>query len=182
MRKRLLIAVLGGAMFVAPGLTPPARASHDWLSIGNAFRVGAAHISFVFGRPSFLNAPAYYYRYDRPIRYPGHRCGRYCFHDAGYYYHHESCPLVGAHFSHYRVDPYQAFDRYAPRYDGYGRGYDDYDHRDDYGYYDRHGDYGYDDYRGRDRYYDRDDRYDRDRGHRGRGRGHHKHHRGCGHY
>jgi hypothetical protein len=199
MRKRLMIAILGGAMLVAPGLTTPARASHDWFSIGTAFRVGAAHISFVFGRPSFLYAPAYYYRYDRPIRYHGHRCSRYCFHDAGYYYHHDSCPLVGAHFSHYRVDPYWAFDRYAPRYDGYG-------HYDRYGDYGRHGDYGYyDGYRGRDRYsdrydrydrygsrrgydrydrrrgYDRDYRYDRDRGHRGRGRGH-QHRRGCGHY
>ncbi len=176
MRKMLVSAALAGATMLAPGFTPEARASHDWFAIGTGFRVGLAHISFVFGRPSYGYEPAYYFRYDRPIRYRGHSCSRYCFHDAGYYYHHESCPLVGAHFRSYDVDPYWAFSRYAPRFDGYDRG-------DDRGY---DGDYGYgggyrDDYRYDDRYDRRyrDDRYRRD--HRGRGRGH-RHHRGCGHY
>src|SRR5262245_9063150 len=205
MRKRLTIVLLCGAMMVAPGLVTPAHASHDWLAIGTAFRVGAAYISFVFGPAGYGYSPSYYYRYDRPIRYGGVGCSRYCFRDAGYYYHHESCPLVAAHFSHYGVDPYWAYDRYAPRYDGYGHdgygrgdyGYYDrrgddgyYDHRGYDGYYDDRGRDGYYDRRGHDRYYDRDDgrrgydrnyRYDRDRGHRGRGRGH-QHHRGCGHY
>jgi hypothetical protein len=168
-------------MLVAPLLTPPAHADHDWFSIGTAFRVGAAHISFVFGQPSFLYQPAYFYRYDRPIHYRGHRCSRSCFHDAGYYYHHQSCPLVNAHFSHYGVDPYWAFDRYAPRYDR-RRGGGDYDR------YDRRGHDRYDDRR-HDRRYDRRydrDRYDRydddDHGDRGHGRRRdHRHHRGCGH-
>jgi hypothetical protein len=200
MRKRFAIVLLCGAMMVAPGLVTPARASHDWLAIGTAFRVGAAYISFVFGPAGYGYSPSYYYRYDRPIRYGGYGCSRYCFHDAGYYYHHESCPLVAADFSHYRVDPYWAFDRYAPRYDGYyGQGYGHYDRRGDDGYYDHRGYDGYYDRRGYDGYYDRrgydrhydrydgrrgydrDYRYDRDHGHRGRGRGH-QHHRGCGHY
>lgn len=191
MRNRLMIAVLGGAMMVAPGLTPQARASHDWFAIGTAFRVGAAYISFAFGQPSYYGyAPPYYYRFDRPVHYREARCSRQCFHEAGYYYHHDSCPLVATHFRHYGVDPYWAYDRYAPRYGGYDRGYGYYDQRSDYGHRDYRGDYGYYDDRGRDRYYDRydghrrydrDSRYDRDRGHRGRGRGH-KHHRGCGHY
>ena len=195
MRKLLVAGVLVGATLFAPGLVPEARAYHDWLAVGAGFRVGAAHISFVFGRPSFAYQPAYYYRYDRPIRYRGHQCSRSCFHDAGRYYHHESCPLVGAHFRNYGVDPYWAFDRYAPRfagYDGYGRDgrYDDrYGRYDDrYDGYDRYGrdryDDRYDDYDRRDRRgrYDRDD--DRHGGkHRGkRGRGHHRHHRGCGHH
>src|SRR5215217_7689546 len=174
MRKMFMSAVLAGAMMLSPGLTPEARASHDWLSIGAVFRVGAAHIAFALGRPSYGYEPAYYYRYAEPIRYRGHSCSRYCFRDAGYDYHHESCPLVAAHFSHYGVDSHWAFDRYAPRYSGYD-GYDGYDHRGGYGYdrgysdryddrydhrsgYDRH-----DSYRGHDRYdrYDRNDRYDR---------------------
>src|SRR5262245_60377081 len=93
MRKRLTIVLLCGAMMVAPGLVTPARASHDWLAIGTAFRVGAAYISFVFGPAGYGYSPSYYYRYDRPIRYGGVGCSRYCFRDAGYYYHHESCPL-----------------------------------------------------------------------------------------
>lgn len=193
MRKMLMTAVLASAAMFAPGLTPQAQASHDWLSIGAVFRVGAAHVAFALGRP-FGYEPAYYYRYDRPIRYRGHSCNRYCFHDAGYDYHHESCPLVAAHFSHYRVDRRWAFDRYAPHYDGgYGGHYRDGYRDHDYGYRDRHGRYDrydrYDDrprYRGRDSYrrHDRYDRYDYDdryRGHRGRGRGH-RHHKGCGHH
>lgn len=200
MRTRLMIAVLAGSMFV-PGLVPAAQASHDWFAIGTAFRIGAAHISFVFGAPSYGYAPAYYYRYDRPIQYRGHQCSRSCFHDAGYYYHHQSCPLVAAHFSHYRIDPYSVYNRYAPRYDGYGgQSYGD----GDYGYRDNDRGGYYDGYRDRDRSYDRyddrsrrhrsdsyrrhdrddrhdryDGRHDRDRGRQGRG---HRHHRGCGHY
>jgi hypothetical protein len=172
MRKMLMAGVLAGATLFAPGFTPEARASHDWLAIGTAFRVGLAHISFVFGQPSYGYQPAYYFRYDRPIRYRGHQCSRQCFHDSGYYYHHESCPLVGAHFRNYGVDPYQAYSRYAPRFDGYDGGYGGGGgYHDDYGHDDRY-----------DRYddYDRHDRRDRyDRRHRGRG---HRHHRGCGHY
>ncbi len=190
MRKLLLTAVLAGMTIFASGLSSQAQASHDWLDIGAVFRVGAAHIAFVLGRPVYGYEPSYYYRYDQPIRYRGHDCSRHCFHDAGYYYHHQSCPVVATHFSHYGVDPYWAFDRYAPRY-GHGDGghYDRYD-RYDHGHGDRYGRYDrYDDddrYRRGDSYrrydrYDRYDRHDHDRGHRGHGRGH-KHHKGCGHY
>jgi hypothetical protein len=201
MRRTLLAAVLAGATLFTPGLIPEARASHDWFAIGTAFRIGAAHISFVFGRPSYGYDPAYYYRYDRPVHYRDHHCSRYCFRDAGSYYHHESCPLIGAHFQHYQVDPYWAFSRYAPRInaDDYGyrgryRGYGDHDR---YGRYDRYDDrdrYDRDDRYERDRYerdrYDRD-RYGRDRHDRDHRRGYdnrrdrrdrgHRHYRGCGH-
>lgn len=178
MRKMLMTAVLAGMTLLSPGLVPQARASHDWLSIGTVFRIGAAHVAIALGRPIFGYEPAYYYRYDQPIHYSGYRCSRYCFHEGGYDYHHESCPLVAAHFSHYRVDPRWAFDNYAPRYSGYGYGdrYDRYG-SDRYDRYDRHDRY--------DRDYDRYDRYDRDddyyRGRRDdRGRGH-RHYKGCGH-
>ncbi len=188
MRKLLMTAVLAGVTMLSPSLSPQARASHDWLSIGTVFRVGAAHIAFALGRP-FGYEPAYYYRYNQPIRYRGHRCSRSCFHDAGYDYHHESCPVVAAHFSHYRVDPRWAFDRYAPRYSGYDGRYRDGDRYGDYGYRDRYDDRydrrsdRYDRYDRSDRY-DRRDRYDRDdryRDHRGRRRSH-RHHDGCGHH
>ena len=200
MRKLLMTAVLAGVTMLSPGLSPQARASHDWLSIGTVFRVGAAHIAFALGRP-FGYEPAYYYRYDQPVHYRGHSCSRSCFHDAGYYYHHESCPLVAAHFSHYRVDPRRAFDRYAPRYSGYDRydRYDRHDRRDRYDRSDRYDRYDRNDRYGRhdrcdrhdrDRYdrsdrYDRHDRYDRDdryRSRRDRDRRHsHRHYDGCGH-
>ena len=165
MRKLFFIAIVAGTLLLAPVLTPPAQASSGWLSVGTAFRVGAAHISFVFGQPLYGYEPAYYYRYDQPIRYRGHQCSDHCYHDAGYYYHHESCPLVAAHFSNYRVDPYWAFTHYAPRYDRYGsrggyrgdyRYYGQYSQHNRYDRYDRR-----DDRYGRDRQHDRDHRYDR---------------------
>lgn len=204
MRKLFLTAVLAGATLVAPVFTPPAQASPEWLAVGTAFRVGAVHLSFVFGRPSFGYQPAYYYRYDQPVRYRGHQCSRYCFHDAGYDYHHESCPLVAAHFSHYQVDPRWAFSSYAPRFDGYSRDYhgDDsryygrYDRDDRNDRYDRHDRYGRNDRYDRQGRYDRGDRHDRDRrydrrddrrDHRDRrddrrDRRSHRHHSGCGHH
>jgi hypothetical protein len=187
MRKKLMTAVLVVMTLLAPGLVPPAAASNAWISIGSVFRIGAAHVAIALGSP-FGYEPAYYYRYDQPIHYSGYRCSRYCFHEGAYDYHHESCPLVAAHFSHYRVDPRWAFDNYAPRYSGYDGRY-----RDGYGYdrygdrYDRRGYDRYDRYDDRGRYdrYDRHDRYDRyddryDRGRRDRDRGH-RHYKGCGH-
>lgn len=191
MRKLLMTAVLASTMMLSPGLTPQARASHDWLSIGTVFRIGAAHIAIALGSP-FGYEPSYYYRYNQPISYRGHRCGRSCFHDAGYSYHHESCPVVAAHFSHYRVDRRWAFDRYAPRY-SYRDRYDRHDRYDDR--HDRYDRYDRDDrYSRRDRYdrddrhdrhdrydrYDRRDRYDRDDRYRDRRRAH-RHYDGCGH-
>ena len=191
MRKVLLTAAVTAALAFAPGLVPEARAGHDWLAIGTGFRIGHAHIAVVLGRPAIgigFHQPAHYYRYDRQIRYRGHRCSQYCFRDAGYYYHHDSCGLAAAHFRAYRVDPRFVFARYAPRldsrYDRYGgheRGRDRYDRndrRDPRDRYDRR------DRRDRDdRWERRDDRrgrgHDGDR-HRGRGRCH-RHHPGCGH-
>lgn len=209
MHKRVLIVLLCGAMMVAPGLVAPASASHSWLSIGTAFRIGPAFISFVFAPPGYGYSPAYFYRFDRPIRYGGAHCSRYCFHEGGYYYHHASCPLAAAHFSYYNVDPYWAYDRYAPRYDG-SYGYDGYGRGGGYGYYDGRGydGRGYDgyydnrDYRNRDGHYDRYDRryddhrgyddrrgYDDHRGYDGRHDRHdshrgnrHRHNHGHGHY
>ena len=199
MRKVLLTAALAATALLAPGLVPQARADHEWLAIGHAFRVGHAQIAFFFGRPGFghgYHQPAYYYRYDRPIRYRGHHCSRYCFREARQYYHHDSCPLVRAHFHAHRVDPRWAFEQYAPRYRASYPGpryHDDrYSDRRYRGDTDRRRDDRYRD----DRRHDRRDRYDRDddwrcrdrgcddrrddKGHRGRGRGH-RHHRGCGH-
>jgi hypothetical protein len=162
MRKRILTAALAGTLLIAPGFVPQARADHGWFSVGAGFRVGLAHIALVFGQPvgyGYGYGPAYYYRYDRPISYRGHHCSRYCYREGGYYYHHESCPLVHAHFRAYSVDPYSAYSRYAPR-GGYGYRpyYDD--------YYSDSGYYGDDDYYGGGSYiyidgYYRDGRYSR---------------------
>jgi hypothetical protein len=194
MRKILATVALITTTMFTPGLIPEAQAS-GWFSVGSAFRVGAAHISFVFGRPLDGIGPAYYFRYDRPISYSGYRCNRYCYREENHYYHHEACPVVGAHFHRHDVDPYWAFSRYAPRFDGYEYGYggryngyhDRYDSDDNSGrsyYRDRYDGYRddrYDDSRGRGRYNrSHDDDYSRDRGRRG-GRRHHQHGPSCRH-
>jgi hypothetical protein len=160
MRKKtpLLVALAATTMlsFIAP---QAARADHGWLSVGSAFRIGGANISFLFGQPARFHGlnPGYFVRFDRPVAYHDHHCTEYCYRDAGSYYHHESCPVVSAYFGSHQVDPYWAFDRYAPQY---GAGY--------YGYYSNRGHRGggyYDGYRRHDRYdrY-RDDSVYRDRG------------------
>jgi len=140
MRKTLLTLALAGALMMAPGLTPAAHAGgYGWLSVGSGFRVGGLGLSLVFGRP--FGYPGTYYRFPRPIVYRGVHCTSRCFIDHGVYYHDRACPVVNAYFRSYRVDPYQVYSQYAPRYDGYyGGGYDDgvaYDDSYDNGYYDQ---------------------------------------------
>lgn len=179
MRKLLATATLITSTLLLPGVVPEAHAGHhDWFAVGSAFRVGAAHISFVFGRPIGGIGPAYYFQYDRPISYHGHSCNRYCFREAGHYYHHEACPVVSAHFNNYDYDAYVAFSRYAPRYDGYDRYYDGYRTRyQSYGYrtygHGGHGyrNHGYRDYGHGGHGY----RNDRHRGHGYRNDGHRGH-------
>ncbi|HEX2641847.1 MAG TPA: hypothetical protein VHU81_02565 [Thermoanaerobaculia bacterium] len=197
MRKAtsFIVAVVMSVMTLS--LPAPAQA-HNWIGYGPGFRIGGIELSIFFGQPSYSRYRDYYYRSARPFNYRGHRCSDACFRDGGYYYHHESCPLVAEHFHHYGVRRDEVFDRYAPRYDrydGYGR-YDRYDRRDGYDRYDGYDRRDRDRRDDRDRYgrrYDRDgyrdrrddrrDRYDRDRydrHDRGRGRGHDQG-RGWGH-
>lgn len=178
MRKATSFVVAAVMSLLTLSLPAPAQA-HNWIGYGPGFRIGGIELSIFFGQPSYSRYRDYYYRSARPFNYRGHRCSDACFRDGGYYYHHESCPLVAEHFHHYGVRRDQIFERYAPRYDrhdGYGR-YDRYDRRDGYDRHDRydrdrygrHSDrYDRDGYRDRDRRYDRD-RYGRDRRHdRGR--------------
>jgi hypothetical protein len=162
MRKGLLIVAVCGALMLAPGLVTPAHASHSWLAIGTAFRIGPAFISVVLA-PSGYDYP-YFYRFDRPL-YSRGGCGPGCFVEDDYYYYPSDCPLVTTYFDRYGYDPYQVYHRYAPRYDGRGyRGHDGYRSYGDYGGrgYDRYD--RYDDHRGtyHNRGYDNDNRYDRD--------------------
>jgi len=129
---------------IAPGLTPAAHA-WGWLSIGGGFHVGPLSFSLVLGQPFRAYSPAYYYRAYQPIAYPGYHCTDRCFVDHGVYYHDRACPVVRHYFDSYRVDPYDTYVRYAPRYGSYYDG----------GYYERHGGYydgGYG-YGGYDGYY-----------------------------
>lgn len=168
MRKGLLVVLVCGALMLAPGLVTAAHASHSWLAVGTAFRIGPAFISVVLA-PSGYDYP-YFYRFDRSLYYRGGGCGPGCFVEDGYYYYPSDCPLVTTYFDRYGYDSYQVYHRYAPRYDGRGyRGDDGYRSYGDYGgrsydRHDRHDRYDrYDDHRGtyRNRGYDNDHRYDR---------------------
>jgi hypothetical protein len=170
MRKGLLVVFVVGALMLAPGLVTAAHAGHSWLAVGAGFRIGPALISVVLA-PSGYDY-LYFYRFDRPLHHSRGGCGPDCFVEDGYYYYPSACPLVTTYFDRYGVDPYQVYERYAPRY--HGRGYDGYRSYGYYGYHDGRRYDRYDDHRGyRDRGYDNHNRYDRDRDrrfddHRGR--------------
>jgi hypothetical protein len=162
MRKGLLVVFVCGALMLSAGLVTPAHASHGWLAVGTAFRIGPAFISVVLA-PSGYDYP-YFYRFDRPL-YRGAGCGPGCFVEDGYYYYPSDCPLVTAYFGRYGYDSYQVYDRYAPRYYGGGYGYRGYDGYRSYGYYgggrsnDRYYDHRGGSYPNRGHY--NDNRYDR---------------------
>lgn len=178
----LTVAVL--VLALTPGLVPQASADHGWRA-GAAFEIGGIFFNIGYrGDRDRHRRHDYYYRTRHHFgsRDHYHRGGR-CFQDRGYYYHHESCPLVHDHLRRHRASLDHVFGYYAP----------DYDHRYRDRYYDdhrrprRYRDHGH--YRDRGRYRDhghyRDDRgrgHHRGRGHdkhRGRGRGHDHHdHRG----
>jgi hypothetical protein len=130
MRKMLLVLTLAGATMIAPGLTPAAHA-YGWFSAGAGFHVGPLSLSLVLGQPFSNYGPSYYYRAYAPIAYSGYHCTDRCFVDHGVYYHDRACPVVRHYFAQYRVDPYDTYVRYAPRYESYYDG----------GYYERHGGY-----------------------------------------
>ncbi len=132
MRKMLLVLTLAGATMIAPGLTPAAHA-YGWFSAGVGFHVGPLSLSFVLGQPFAGYGPGYYYRAYEPIAYSGYHCTDRCFVDHGVYYHDRACPVVRHYFAQYRVDPYDSYVRYAPRYGSYYDG----------GYFERHGGYYY---------------------------------------
>lgn len=136
-RHRLVAVALALATLLVPlGVAPPAaEAGHgSWIAIAGAFAVGGAQFSFGYHEPGYGHyQPAYYYRVNRPLPYHGgHRCTTYCYVRDDYYYHHPSCPLVGAYFEHYNYRPtYYGHHRpyYVPRpyvhhrYHGHGRGH-----------------------------------------------------------
>ena len=197
LRRGAAVAALATLLLVLPATAAPARAGHSGWSIGAGFHIGGVHFSLAFGGHGH-HRPGYYYRTDHPLRYRGHRCSDRCFRARGHVYHHPGCSLVTAHFHHYRVPPVAIFDRYAPppvwrghhyrdvrppyRYHGY-YDHDRYDRWHDRRdrYHDRRERYSERRHDRRDRHYDRHDRrHWKDRrhdGHRGRGRGHHEHHR-----
>jgi hypothetical protein len=200
MRRTLSIAILAGTvMMAAPGLAPEAHASRGGFFFGAGFHIGGFPFVIGYAEPGYSHHHGYYYRTPRHIAYRGHSCSSACYRDAGYYYHHESCPVTHRYFRSYEVDHHWVLSRYAPHYDRYG-GYDRYDRYDDrysryddrYDRYDRRrgrdDDRHYRRGRGRDRYGDdyydkgsrrhgrnRHDGYRRDRGHR---RHDHRSHRG----
>lgn len=155
MRRTLSIALLAGTvMMAAPGLVPAAQAGGGFF-FGGGFRIGGFPFVIAYAEPGYSHHHGYYYRTPRHFAYRGHSCSSACYRDAGYYYHHESCPVAHRYFQAYDVDYRWVLSTYAPYYDRYG-------HHGDYGHYGNYGNYGrYDHYDRYDDRYDRQDRYDR---------------------
>ena len=130
-------ALVVGLVFGAGGFAT-AQAESFWHAIGGA-RIGGIHFTVGYhSTPRHRHYPGRYYRTKHKIKRHGngHRCGNFCYREGGYYNHHESCALLGAHMVRHSYSPRY----YAPSYPvygyrhGYGSGYDDrrYYRGDDY--------------------------------------------------
>ncbi len=155
-RRKMLTLMSAPLAVVGSGTFTEAEAQAFWNVVGDV-RIGGVHFSVGVHSPyagRYGRDRGYFYRTSHRLSYGNRRCNSSCYRRNGYAYHHESCPLLGAHIDYYGAPPayyglrdWRRGDRY--RYDGYG-----YSDRD----------------RGRGRRY----RYDRGRGRgrrRGRGRG-----------
>lgn len=122
MRKSTTLALatlLMGALLVPP----TASAVHDQgrnFSIRSHVNIGGLDVAFAYGRYGRY-APAYYYRFPRPVAYRGYHCTDRCFVGGGHYYHHQSCPIATIYFRNHHFDPGYFWARSAPRvhYPGY---------------------------------------------------------------
>lgn len=122
--RKANVVLLAAATFVVGGMASDASAESPWHAFGGV-RIGGIHFSVGFdaersGRYDRYERP--YYRTSHRLHYRGRECGSFCFRRRGDYYHHESCPVLGAHFSRYDYGPQYRRDR--------SRGEDRYFYRD----------------------------------------------------
>ncbi|MGH9379375.1 MAG: hypothetical protein ACRD2Z_01990 [Thermoanaerobaculia bacterium] len=115
MRKPTTLAFTA---LVAGVLLMPATADavHDQgrnFSIRSHVNIGGLDVAFAYGSYGRY-APAYYYRFPRPIAYHGYHCTDRCFVGGGHYYHYQSCPVVSIYFRNHRFDPGYFYARSAP--------------------------------------------------------------------
>lgn len=132
-RKTTTILICFTLLVGGSGLFSPAQAD-SWWNVFGSFRVGGVHFSVGYHQPTYgahRYYPGRYYRTHQHFKYRGQRCGAYCYTRDKYRYHHESCPLLGAHFRSNGYAP--SYDRYD-RYDRYSR-YDDGHHYKSHKYY-----------------------------------------------
>lgn len=118
MRKpaTLVLSALVSAVLLMPAT---ADASHDRgsdFSIRSLFDIGGLSVAFAYGSHARY-APAYYYRFPRPVAYRGVHCTDRCFVDHGRYYHHPACPVASHYFRSHHFDPGHFWARSAPRVD-----------------------------------------------------------------
>ena len=157
MRQVMLTTALVVGLVVGAGGFTTAQAESFFHAIGGA-RIGGVHFTVGYhSAPRHRHYPGRYYRTKHKIKGHGYgrRCGKFCYREGGYYNHHESCGLLGAHLVRHSYSPRY----YAPPYRVYGYQYD-------YGYGRRN--HGY-------RHYDND--YDDDRRHHRRHRRERRHRR-----
>ncbi len=135
LKTRAIVILTALAVVSSLAVAQPAQADHDRWYLGSGFEVGGVYFNIVLAPPGY-HRTGYYYRSADPFSYRHVRCTSRCFREGGYNYHHQSCPVVHRHFTHFRLDPGRVFLRYAPsahldRHHRHGwRGDDDrFDHR-----------------------------------------------------
>ncbi len=134
-RRRMLTLMSAPLAVAGSGAFTEAQAAAYWQIVGDV-RIGGVHFSVGVHSPyagRYGGHPGYYYRTTHRLNYKKHRCSTYCYRRRDYAYHHESCPILGAHIERYGAP--SAY--YGPRswgrggdyrYDGYGYSYRDQGH------------------------------------------------------
>ena len=131
MRKGMATVALAAGLVIGAGGFTAAHAESFWHAFGGV-RIGGIHFTMGYhSPPRHRRYPGRYYRTKHQLKHRGYKCGRLCYRRGGYYNHHESCGLLGAHMSYHGYPV-----PYYPQYERGYRYYDD-DYYDDDRYYDR---------------------------------------------
>ena len=113
MRKGMATVALAAGFVIGAGGFTAAHAESFWHAFGGV-RIGGIHFTMGYhSPPRHRRYPGRYYRTKHQLKHRGYKCGRLCYRRGGYYNHHESCGLLGAHMSYhgYPVPYYPQYER-----------------------------------------------------------------------
>ena len=99
MPRRAFIVTSVAPLLTGAGSFTTAEAASFWDVVGDV-RIGGVHFAVGFHssrHPRYRRYRGRYYRTRQRLQYRRYRCGGACHRHDGYDYHHEACPLFGAH-------------------------------------------------------------------------------------
>ncbi|MEE2636758.1 MAG: hypothetical protein VYE68_05935 [Acidobacteriota bacterium] len=106
MPRRAFIVTSVAPLLTGAGSFTTAEAASFWDVVGDV-RIGGVHFAVGFHssrHPRYRRYRGRYYRTRQRLQYRRYRCGGACHRHDGSDYHHEACPLFGAHRRHYAYE------------------------------------------------------------------------------